>query len=69
MKEYVSLLFSLDAKDFSKGKYLCSPKRVEKRYFKPNVEMKYIQGADLNWNKRGFVVGWVAFKDPYHGEC
>eukprot|EP00111_Clytia_hemisphaerica_P002431 TCONS_00006961-protein len=57
-----------DADEFSKGKYLCSPKRVDTRYFKPNIEMKYIQGADLNWNKRGFVMGWVSFKDPYHEE-
>ena len=33
------------------------------RFFRPTVKLTYRQGTD--WNKRGFVVGWMAFKNPY----
>ncbi|XP_066918263.1 uncharacterized protein [Clytia hemisphaerica] len=51
-----------DEEDFKYGKEICSPK-TEIRYFKPDVDFKYKKGTD--WNGRGFVVGWVAFRDPY----
>ena len=55
-----------DENDFKYGKDICTPE-TGIRYFKPDVDLKYNQGSD--WNGRGFVVGWVAFRDPYDGKC
>eukprot|EP00111_Clytia_hemisphaerica_P002434 TCONS_00006967-protein len=52
-----------DEKEHTAGSYYCNRNtRVE--YYKPRIQLGYQKNS--NWNNRGFVVGWVAFRDPYH---
>ena len=54
-----------DEGDYEYGKDICTRDNGI-RYFKPTVKLTYRQGTD--WNNRGFVVGWVAFKNPYYSK-
>jgi len=55
-------LYFLDSGDFHSERRQCGVKTLN---LKPPVRMRYVPGDNLSKDK-GFLIGWVAYHDPYN---